>query len=139
MDVKTFRLVRIFRIVRVFNKLESLQRVCVAMTCSLVSVFNVLMVFFVVNSVYAILGKNLYGSRSPTLFQTYSTSSFTMFQIATGDNWSNIVREMSTYDKVFMEWKENFRSQYSPFTLFSARFSSYNHMQMMMMFIELKL
>jgi len=83
MDLNILRLLRIFRIVRVLNKLEAMQRIVTSMACALESVVNVFLIFWIILSIYAIIGTNVYSESHPDLFRKFSTSSFTMFQIAT--------------------------------------------------------
>ena len=94
-NITVIRLLRIFRIFRVMGKLNSLNCVVVAVTDSLWSVANVFFIFWMILSIYAIIGTSIYSESHPNLFKKFSTSSFTMFQVATGDGWSEIVRAMS--------------------------------------------
>lgn len=83
MDLNVVRLVRIFRIVRILNKLKAMQRIVSAMACALVPVFNVFILLWMILSIYAIIGTNVFHQTHPNLFCKFSTSAFTMLQIAT--------------------------------------------------------
>ena len=95
LNIAVIRLLRIFRIIRVLGKLESLNAVVVALTSSIGSVANVFVIFWVILSIYAIIGTSMYADSHPNLFKKFSSSAFTMFQIATGDGWTDVVRTMS--------------------------------------------
>jgi len=82
-DLNVIRLVRIFRVVRILNKLKAMQRIVSAMACALVPVFNVFILLWMILSIYAIIGTNVFHQAHPDLFCKFSTSAFTMLQIAT--------------------------------------------------------
>ena len=81
------RMIRIFRIVRVFNKLKSLQKVILGISSTLLPMSNIVIVFGIINSIYAILATRMYTESYPEKFGSFVSSSFTMFQVATGDSW----------------------------------------------------
>jgi len=81
------RMLRIFRIVRLFNKLKSLQKVIMGITSTLLPMSNIVIVFTVINSIYAVLATRLYAASYPEKFGSFFLSSFSMFQVATGDSW----------------------------------------------------
>ncbi|EKX41946.1 hypothetical protein GUITHDRAFT_112082 [Guillardia theta CCMP2712] len=94
-NISVLRLLRVFKIVRVFNKLRSLQKIVLAISISFVSVLNTLVLFLVVNSIYAIVGSSIFADLSPSQFGTFLKASFTMFQVATFDGWStDVVRPL---------------------------------------------
>ena len=61
MDLHILKLLRIFRIIRVFNKLEAMQRIVTALACALDSVVNVFLIFWIILSIYAIIGEEWAG------------------------------------------------------------------------------
>jgi hypothetical protein len=48
---------------------------------------NIVIVFTVINSIYAVLATRLYGDSYPQKFGSFFISSFSMFQVATGEGW----------------------------------------------------
>jgi voltage-gated sodium channel len=94
------RMVRIFRIVRLFNKLKSLQKVILGISSTLLPMSNIVIVFGIINSVYAILATRLFLDSYPQKFGSFVASSFTMFQVATGDSWvTDIVFTLNRNDE----------------------------------------
>jgi hypothetical protein len=95
LNLNVIRSIRIFKIVRIFSRLEALQRIVSAITSTLFPLFNTFLIFLVVVAIYAVLGSQIYGELKPERFGTFSASSLTMFQLATGDAWlTDIVRPL---------------------------------------------
>ena len=48
---------------------------------------NIVIVFGIINSIYAILAAKMFMESYPEKFGSFTSSSFGMFQVATGDSW----------------------------------------------------
>lgn len=109
------RMLRAFRVFRLFKRIESLNRILVALTRSVPGILNAGAVMVLVMCIYAILGVDLFGrfaedgsyvnidgeevrlmtSRGLTYgneyYGTFGRSLYTLFQVLTGDSWSEAV------------------------------------------------
>ena len=85
------RSIRIFKIIRLFARLQSLQRVVLAISRTILPLFNTFIIYMVVNSIYSVLGTQLYGEIVPELFGMFSTTFLTLVQTSTGDGWATDV------------------------------------------------
>jgi voltage-gated sodium channel len=90
-NLALLRLLRIFRVVRLFNKLKSLQKVILGISSTLLPMANIVIVYIVITSIYAVLATNLYAKSSPDKFGSFFLSTYSMFQVATGDAWATDV------------------------------------------------
>lgn len=107
------RLVRIFRVVRIFRWLRSLRQIIDALLSAVVPVLNSFVVLLIVTCIYAVLATELLRKRSHEFFGTFSSSLFSMFQIATGDAWaSQIGRQLVDDDGLMDAWAVLFLVSY---------------------------
>jgi len=86
------RLLRAFRVLRLFGKLASIRRIINALGSAVVPVCNAFLIMFLVTAIYAIMGNSLFGDLDDLYFGTFSRALFTMFQVTTGDQWSDLAR-----------------------------------------------
>ena len=63
------------------------HQVIMGITSTLLPMSNIVIVFTVINSIYAVLATRLYGESYPQKFGSFFISSFSMFQVATGEGW----------------------------------------------------
>ncbi len=86
-NLTMIRTLRIFKIIRLFSRLKSLQTIVMAITATIMPLFNTFLIYGVVLSIYSVLGVQLFGSLYPERFGLFSSAVLTMFQISTGDGW----------------------------------------------------
>lgn len=85
-NVSLMRLLRVFRVVRLFRGLASLRLIIHALAMSLVPVMHACSIFLLTTAIYATIATGLFKDTSPELFGKFSSSAFTMFQVATGES-----------------------------------------------------
>mmetsp|Transcript_48070 Transcript_48070/g.150839 ORF Transcript_48070/g.150839 Transcript_48070/m.150839 type:complete len:799 (-) Transcript_48070:45-2441(-) len=88
------RLLRCFRVFRLFNRIKSLKMVLLALTASIPPMVNAFALVCLVIAIYSIVAVQFFKQQQPELFGDFFTSMFTMFQVMTLDNWSDIVRAL---------------------------------------------
>ena len=98
-NAKLLRLLRLGRVVRLFKTLKSLNRLITAVSKAVVPVCNAFLILFIIAAIYAILGTNFFGEQSPEFFLNFKTSLFTMFQVLSGDGWSDLARSLFARDE----------------------------------------
>jgi voltage-gated sodium channel len=77
---------------------QCLRRIVVALSASLIPMCSAFAVLLLISAIYSVLAVDLYGHVRPAYFGSFSASLFTMFQVCTQDNWTELVREMSMMD-----------------------------------------
>mmetsp|Transcript_4580 Transcript_4580/g.10724 ORF Transcript_4580/g.10724 Transcript_4580/m.10724 type:complete len:436 (+) Transcript_4580:69-1376(+) len=109
------RMMRAFRVFRLFKRVESLHKIMKSLSRAIPGVANAFLILLLVMSIYAILGVEFFGSFAnggnftnefdevvPILtardlpfgdenFGNFHRSLFTMFQVLTGESWSEVV------------------------------------------------
>mmetsp|Transcript_1389 Transcript_1389/g.3032 ORF Transcript_1389/g.3032 Transcript_1389/m.3032 type:complete len:772 (-) Transcript_1389:640-2955(-) len=90
------RLMRCFRVFRLFKRIPSLRQIMVALTASIPPMINAFALVCLVTAIYAIMSVTFFSSYAPEEFGDFFTGMFTMFQVMTGDNWSDIARGLFT-------------------------------------------
>jgi voltage-gated sodium channel len=63
---------RIFKIVRIFSRLSVLQRIITSISGSLGPLFYTVLIYFVVNCIYAVLASQFYSALDPEQFGSFS-------------------------------------------------------------------
>ena len=109
--MKTLRLMRAFRVLRIFARLASLRMLINAITASMVPVANALLIVMIVMAIYAVLGVSFFGKSNPQFFETFAQAMFTMFQVATFDDWGEIAR---------MDWEDPSTMSAGPTAFFAS-------------------
>ncbi|KAK3286895.1 hypothetical protein CYMTET_5578 [Cymbomonas tetramitiformis] len=92
--ISTLRLLRAFRVFRLFKRLKSLRKILVALEAAVPGCANAFLILVLVSSIYSILGVEFFSDVDHQHFSTFLRALFTMFQIMTGDNWSEIAWPM---------------------------------------------
>ncbi|EKX40769.1 hypothetical protein GUITHDRAFT_113039 [Guillardia theta CCMP2712] len=90
------RLMRCFRVFRLFKRIPSLRQIMIALTASIPPMINAFALVCLVTAIYAIMSVTFFSSYAPEEFGDFFTGMFTMFQVMTGDNWSDIARGLFT-------------------------------------------
>ena len=92
--LKLLRVLRIFRVLRLISRLKGLNRLCQAVGFAMAPVCNAFLLLIICTSMYSILGTHIFKSTNPKYFKQFATSMYTMFQVFTGDGWSDISRTL---------------------------------------------
>ncbi|KAK3288080.1 hypothetical protein CYMTET_4434 [Cymbomonas tetramitiformis] len=88
--ISTLRLLRAFRVFRLFKRLKSLQKILLGLEAAIPGCSNAFLILILVSSIYSILAVEFFSEIAPEFFKTFAGALFTMFQILTSDNWSEI-------------------------------------------------
>ena len=86
--VNVLRLIRVFKMVRLFRKLTALRVLINALSSSVVPVLYSFVILILISSIYSVLATDLfrpqgeYKSETSFMFSTFSSSLFTLFQVA---------------------------------------------------------
>lgn len=94
-----FAVLRTLRILRVFLLIDEIPRLKIlvnALVKSIPSMAYVMLLLVLHFYAYAVIGTDIYGRSGVTHFATLSTSLLTLFQVVTGDGWSDIMRSVET-------------------------------------------
>ena len=73
---------------------QSLRLLLVAINQSIPPMLNAFALVALLTAIYSIMAVTFFSSMMPELFGDFVSSSFTMFQIMTGDQWGDIAREL---------------------------------------------
>ncbi|WP_449062726.1 ion transporter [Planomonospora algeriensis] len=92
--LSVLRALRILRALRLISVVPSLRRVVTALLTAVPGMTSIVLLLGLVLYVAAVMGTKLYGATSPEYFGELPTSLFTLFQMMTGDAWSDITREV---------------------------------------------
>jgi len=110
-NLKLLRMLRAFRIFRLFGRIKSLRKIITSLFAAGAGVFNAFVIVMIVMCIYAVLAVDLWGNAmcnpdgTPMekwddisyhgemcfglgYFGSFSTAWYTMFQIMTGESWS---------------------------------------------------
>jgi len=83
----------VFRVIRVIKQLKSLRRIVKALLSSVIPVSYSLLLLLLATAIFAVVAVDTLGESNPELFGSFSVSFFTMWQVGTGDGWSDVARE----------------------------------------------
>ncbi|MEU3164679.1 ion transporter [Streptosporangium sp. NPDC006930] len=92
--LSVLRALRILRALRLISVLPSLRRVVTALLTALPGMSSIVLLLALVLYVAAVMSTKLYHVTAPEYFGDLPTSLFTLFQMMTGDAWSDITREV---------------------------------------------
>ena len=99
--ISVIRLLRVFRVVKVIKRLTELRRIVKALLSSVIPVSYSLLLLALATAIAAVVATDLLsgdGEAGRELFGSFSASFFTMWQVGTGDGWSDVVREFRRED-----------------------------------------
>ncbi|MBB2910200.1 voltage-gated sodium channel [Streptosporangium becharense] len=94
--LSVLRTLRILRTLRLISVVPSLRRVVTALLAAVPGMTSIVLLLSLVLYVAAVMGTKLYHETAPKYFGDLPTSLFTLFQMMTGDAWSDITREVMT-------------------------------------------
>lgn len=89
---RILRVIRVLRVFRLFSVVAELRRVVEAFLNAIPGMTAIIAVLLLMFYVSAVITTDLFGAKEPELFGSMSASFFTLFQIMTGDGWSEVVR-----------------------------------------------
>ncbi|MGJ6964347.1 ion transporter [Streptosporangium sp. G11] len=92
--LSVLRALRILRALRLISVVPSLRRVVTALLTAMPGMSSIVLLLALVLYVTAVMGTKLYHATAPEYFGDLPTSLFTLFQMMTGDAWSDITREV---------------------------------------------
>ncbi|MFD8529552.1 ion transporter [Streptosporangium canum] len=92
--LSVLRALRILRALRLISVVPSLRRVVTALLTAVPGMTSIVVLLGLVLYVTAVMGTKLYHATAPEYFGDLPTSLFTLFQMMTGDAWSDITREV---------------------------------------------
>lgn len=107
------RALRVLRVLRLISVVPALRRVVDALVRAMPGIASIAVLLVILFYVGAVMATTLFGKHFPELFGTLGASLFSLFQVTTLDNWSVIVRDVSSV----LPWAPAF---FIPFVLISA-------------------
>jgi voltage-gated sodium channel len=87
-SLSVLRALRILRVLRLITVIPSLKRVVGAMISAIPSMGSIGLLLALVYYVSAVMATKLFGGTHPELFGSIPTSTYTLFQVMTFDDWS---------------------------------------------------
>ena len=93
--ITVLRLARAFRVFRLFKRIESLNKIILALGNAFPPMLNAFVLVFLIIAIFSIMAVTFYGEITEVkyLFGNFFNAMFTMWQIATKSNWMEIVRD----------------------------------------------
>jgi voltage-gated sodium channel len=91
---RLMRVVRVLRVFRLFGVVPAMRRVVDALFKAIPGISAIMAVLGLLFYVAAVITTDLYGQVAPEQFGSIGASIFTLFQIMTGDGWSEVVRNV---------------------------------------------
>ncbi|MEU5879504.1 ion transporter [Spirillospora sp. NPDC047279] len=92
--LSVLRALRILRILRLISVVPSLRRVVGALLGALPGMASISGLLVLVLYVAGVMATQMFGTAMPDAFGSLGRSLFTLFQIMTGDGWSDVAREV---------------------------------------------
>jgi voltage-gated sodium channel len=87
-SLSVLRALRILRVLRLITVIPSLRRVVGAMIAAIPAMGSIGLLLVLVYYVSAVMATKLFGGTHPDLFGSIPTSTYTLFQVMTFDDWS---------------------------------------------------
>ena len=92
-SVQVLRLVRVFRVVKGVRTLSSFRLIINALSSAVLPVLSAFGILIVVMCIYAVMAVDLFAERDPESFGNLSRALFSIFQVTTGDSWSELAKD----------------------------------------------
>ena len=92
-SVAVMRLLRIFRILRLISINDSIKQLITALEGAIPSIFNIILLMFIIFYVYAIMGVELFHTLSSGLWSDFGTAMLTLFRVLTFEDWTDVMYE----------------------------------------------
>ncbi|WP_084780163.1 ion transporter [Planobispora rosea] len=93
-SVSVLRALRILRVLRLVSAVPSMRRVVSALLEAIPGMVSIIGLLVLVMYVSGVLATELFGRIAPGYFAELPVSLFTLFQMMTGDAWSDITRQV---------------------------------------------
>ncbi|GAA3137826.1 hypothetical protein GCM10010466_30910 [Planomonospora alba] len=93
-SVSVLRALRILRVLRLLSAVPSMRRVVSALLEAIPGMVSIIGLLVLVMYVSGVLATELFGRIAPGYFAELPVSLFTLFQMMTGDSWSDITRQV---------------------------------------------
>ena len=90
-DIIIFRLFRVIKVVRIFSAVPQLKFIIMVILKTAPNVLYIGGLLLLVYYIYAIFGTRVFGAAMPEYFGNLGRSFFTLFQIMTGEGWSESI------------------------------------------------
>ena len=90
-NIVIFRLFRIVKVLRVFSTIPQLKFIIMVISKSVPNVLCIGALLLLVYYVYAVFGTRMFGVAMPEYFGDLGRSFFTLFQMMTGESWSEAI------------------------------------------------
>ncbi|PKK15365.1 ion transporter [Thermomonospora sp. CIF 1] len=90
--LSVLRALRILRALRLISTVPSMRRVVSALLSAIPGMASIAALLMLVLYVAAVMAAKLYGATNPEYFGDLGSSLFTLFQVMTGESWSNVAR-----------------------------------------------
>jgi len=124
--LRMLRMVRVFRVFRLFGRVESLRKIVCALRCALPGVVNAFGINLLMMCIYAVLAVEFFRHISDDCeehpeevlaltprhkcfgadyFGNFALSLYTLFQVLTGDSWSEAVVRPILYNSEASVWQ----------------------------------
>jgi voltage-gated sodium channel len=97
-----FRILRVLRIMRLLSTVRSMRMVVGALIATIPGMASIGALMIIVLYIGSIIATQLYGHTDPEQFGTLLKSMLSMFQVLTGDDWANVIRD--TTDRHPTSW-----------------------------------
>ena len=85
------RLLRVFRVLRLISVVPELKKIIEALLSSVVRVFYVGLLLFIILYIYATIGSILFGNDIPERWGDVGVSMITLFQVLTMSSWEQVM------------------------------------------------
>ena len=107
------RALRVLRVLRLISVMPALRRVVDALVRAVPGIASIALLLVIIFYVGAVMATTLFGEHFPQYFGDLGAALFSLFQVTTLDNWSTMVRDVSSV----LPWAPAF---FIPFVLISA-------------------
>ncbi len=95
--LRIFRSLRSLRVLRLIGRFKQLRTIVETLLHSIPTLWQVFMLMGILYYSYAVIGVFLFGENDPQHFGSLSQAILTLFQVMTGDGWSDLMK-INMYD-----------------------------------------
>lgn len=95
--LRIFRSLRSLRVLRLIGRFKQLRTIVETLLHSIPTLWQVFMLMGILYYSYAVIGVFLFGENDPQHFGSLSQAVLTLFQVMTGDGWSDLMK-INMYD-----------------------------------------
>jgi len=90
--LRIFRSLRSLRVLRLIGRFKQLRTIVETLLHSIPTLWQVFMLMGILYYSYAVIGVFLFGENDPQHFESLSQAVLTLFQVMTGDGWSDLMK-----------------------------------------------